>query len=143
MNKLISLLPLIVLVGIACFVLPSCRNLGTPLRQVRPIGVPALCKKGDSRFETPTFTLGQKYGGPGPVYNNGKGLSVNIEAITQRTGQKFFGFGDIVVSPPHPFGNGQMIHLNVCVLSFDLPQGTHKVEFDYLDQGGTINLGAG
>jgi hypothetical protein len=92
-KKLIWLSPVVALVSIGCFLLLSCRNLGPPLGHVPPIGVPTLCYKADLRFEAPTFALAQKYGGPGQVYNNGKGLSVNIEAIRQRTGQTFFGFG--------------------------------------------------
>jgi len=68
------------------------------------------------------------------------GLSVNIDALTARTGQKFSGSGTIVNKPALPLGSGQMIRLSGSVLNFDLRQGTRNLEFEYLDQGGTINL---
>jgi hypothetical protein len=142
MKKLIGLSLVVALVGIGCFLLFSCRNPEFPPGYV-PVGRTTQCKKGDLRFEAPTFFLGKHYFSGGPqVYNSGKGLSVNIDALTAPTGLIFSGSGTIVNSPPHPFGNGQMIQLSVSVLNFDLRQGTRNAEFEYLDCGGTINLGA-
>ncbi len=124
MKKSILLSPLVALMGVGCFLLSSC------------------CVA-ELRFDPPTFAVGKHYSSPGVVYNNGKGLSVNIGDLTSTSGSTYFGFGEIINSPPHPFGNGQMIRLGATTLNFDLTQGTRHVKFEYLDQGGTINLKPG
>jgi hypothetical protein len=120
-NKPIWLSPLVAFLGTSCLLLSSC------------------CIA-DLRFQPPTFTAGKHYSSPDLVYNNGNGLSVNIGDLISTSGSTSFGFGEIIASPPHPFGTGQMIHLGGTALYFDLTQGTRHVEFEYLDQGGLINL---
>ncbi len=101
------------------------------------------CVRGELRFESPQFPLGRKYTTSTQIYNDGKGLAANIVKLTTQISPPvtFFNFGEIQSTPPHPFGNKQVIRLNTTSLVFDLRQNTKKVEFDYLDKGGTINLG--
>jgi len=103
---------------------------------------PATCSKGELRFENPPFVLGTTYSSPGSLYNNGMGLTASLNKITLASGLQGFNHSNILNNPPHPFGTNQVIRMNNTVLSFDLAQNTQKVEFEYLDQGGTINLGA-
>ena len=103
---------------------------------------PTTCKNGELRFETPPFTLGTVYSSPSAVYNNGNGLAAVLANITLSSGSQSFGHSDILNAAPFPFGTNQIIRMNNTVLSFDLKSGTHYAEFEYLDQGGTINLGA-
>jgi hypothetical protein len=108
---------------------------------------PRVCGRGAVNFEHPTpggtFALGTPYLVPATqIYNSGDGLAVVITHMTDLTGLQHFQSGKIVNAPPHPFGNGQMIHLNNAVLSFDLKQNTRRAEFEYLAKGGIINLGA-
>ena len=105
MNKPIWLLPLVALLGTGCLLLSSC------------------CIA-DLRFEPPIFAAGTHYSSPGLVYNNGKGLSVNVGDLISTSGSTYFGSGEIINSPPHPFGTGQMIRLGGAALYFDLTQGT-------------------
>ena len=104
------------------------------------------CGKGALDFEylTPgaSFVLGTTYTGPALIYSSGDGLAVGIAEITLATGAKHFELGEIVNTTAHPFGKGQTIHLNNTALIFDLKRNTRSAEFEYLDQGGTINLGA-
>jgi hypothetical protein len=142
MKKRSWLVPVVAVLGIRYLVWPSLSKWFP-----RPSGgVAARCIRGALGFEDPTpgatFTLGMSYSNPVQIYNSGNGLAANISEITFATGSKLFGSGDIVNNPSHPFGTGQMIRLNNTVLKFDLRRNTHKAEFEYLEQGGTINLGA-
>lgn len=83
-----------------------------------------------------------KFAAPGQVYNNRHGLYAGINSITFPSGLKGFNYGEIVSNPPHAFGTGQILRMNNTVLIFDLQQNTQKAEFEYLDEGGTINFGA-
>jgi hypothetical protein len=124
MKNLIWLLPLaIILLG------PKCRSSSTT----------SGCNNGELRFEPPTFVLGQKFTSIGQIYNDGHGLSVNINSMTSSGS---FGSGEIIKKPPHPFGTQQILHLNNAVLNIDLKRGTEKVEFEYLEKSGIVNLGA-
>mgnify|MGYP001290592623 CR=1 FL=1 len=98
------------------------------------------CKKGELTFELPNFSLNTEYTTPGTIYS--KGPAAVIDQITYQSGQKSFGSGKIVNTTAYSFGSGQMIRMNNTVLNFDFRSGTTKAEFEYLDQGGTINLGA-
>jgi hypothetical protein len=142
MKKRAWLASVVAVLGIRYLVWPSLSRWLPKLSGM----VAGRCNKGALGFEDPTpgatFTLGMSYSYPVQIYNSGDGLSTNIVEITLATGTKFFGSGEIVNISPHPFGSGQMIRLNNTVLNFDLRRTTHKAEFEYLDQGGTINLGA-
>lgn len=103
---------------------------------------PIACVKGELRFEAPIFPLGKTYTALGLVYNNGNGLAVGIDSLTYTSGLRGFNQSEILQGPSLPFGTGQVLRMNNTRLNFDLKQGTQKAEFEYLDQGGTINLGA-
>jgi len=103
---------------------------------------PVSCGKGQLDFEPPSFVLSTAYTSPGFLYNNGNGLAVVLDSITYQSGLHGFNHSDILNAAPHPFGTNQIIRMNNTVLSFDLKQYTRNVEFEYLDQGGTINLSA-
>jgi hypothetical protein len=105
-------------------------------------GCSSTCDRGALDFEGVPFPAGTVYKAPAQIYNSGNGLSANISDITLLTGMQTFGSGEIVSKTPHPFGTGQVIHMSRTVLVFDLRQNTQKAEFQYLDQGGTINIGA-
>jgi hypothetical protein len=142
MKKRRWLVPVFTVLGIRYLVWPSLSKWFP-----KPSGrVAARCNRGALRFEDPTpgatFTLGMSYTKPVQIYNSGNGLVANISEIMFSTGAPLFVSGDIVKNPSHPFGTGQMIRLNNAVLKFDLKRNTHKAEFEYLEQGGTINLGA-
>jgi hypothetical protein len=106
------------------------------------VPLPVKCKRGGINFDSPAFVLGSKYSAPSQIYNNRRGLSVNIKEIYFSSGNKSFNWGEIINNQPHSFGSGNVINLNNTVLSLDLPQKTRIVEFEYLFQGGLINLGA-
>jgi hypothetical protein len=124
------LFSLLILVSLIC---QNCQNKG-PFR--------VKCKRGGINFESPSFVLGSKYTAPSQIYNNRRGLSVNIKEILHSTGYNSFNWGEIINNQPHSFGSGNVFNYNNTVLSLDLPQNTYRVEFEYLFQGGIINLGA-
>ncbi len=104
---------------------------------------PNSCKKGEIDFEAPLFTPGQIFNRLGMVvYNDGTGLAAGIDSITYVSGKRGLNQSEILSSPPHPFGAGQVLRMNNTVLQFDLKTGTQQATFEYLDQGGTINLSA-
>jgi len=103
---------------------------------------PTTCNNGELRFETPLFALGTIYSSPSSIYNSGNGLAAVLTKITFSSGSQGFGHSDILNAAPFPFGTNQIIRMSNTVLDFDLKQNTHYVEFEYLDMGGTINLGA-
>jgi hypothetical protein len=98
------------------------------------------CVKGMIDFETPLFTI-QEYTQPLNLYNVG-GLAMNLGNFTMVNGSIVFHTGSVVAFAPQPSGNGQVFHLNNTSLNFDLPTQTTKIELEYLDFGGTINIGA-
>jgi hypothetical protein len=65
-----------------------------------------------------------------------------VGPIVWVNGTSYNGHSEILNTPPHPFGTNQVIRMNNDVLNFDLTQNTLHAEFEYLDQGGTINLSA-
>ena len=103
---------------------------------------PSACVKGYLDFETPTFVLGTVYNSPGFLYNSSNGLAVALIKFTSVAGSQTFNQSKILQPPPFPFGTGNVLRMNNTALNFDLKQGTQKASFEYLDQGGTINLGA-
>ena len=103
----------------------------------------SVCKQGSVDMEPPTFPLGKNFNATGPFYNDGSGLAASIVAITLPSGATFFNNATVVDGTNLSFGTHQVLRMNNVVLNFDLKQGTRTAQFDYYDQGGTINLGAG
>ena len=107
-----------------------------------PAPSPSTCKKGELDFEAPTFTLGQQFTVvSSSVYNNGNGLAVSTANFMHASGATSFNQSEIT-KPPHPFGSGQVMRMNNTALNFDLERETTTAMFEYLDEGGTINLNA-
>ena len=104
-----------------------------------PAPSPSTCTIGELDFETPTFTLGQTFTSPGSIYSVNR-ITAVLDAHTQVSGATSFNQSEIT-KPPYPFGTNQVMRMNNTALSFDFG-GVKEVQFEYLDLGGTINLGA-
>jgi hypothetical protein len=100
------------------------------------------CLKGELKFEPPSFASGTVNRTQGSFYNNGTGLYALLIDLSYSPGVTEFKHASIVSTPPHPFGTSQVLRLNNSALSFDLTVATQNVKFEYLYEGGIINLGA-
>jgi len=103
---------------------------------------PPNCAKGELNFEPPTFVAGTVYSTAGPLFNNGRGLYAGLMEFTHASGSTELKYASIDSIPPHPFGAGQVLRLSIAALNFDLTAATKSVKFEYLYQGGIINIGA-